>query len=64
MAALDAGAVDVQISEDVVEVYTERNELAVVAQTLNEAGFTADESRLMLKPNTTLRWKANKLSPC
>lgn len=54
MAALDAGAVDVQVSEDVVEVYTERNELAQVAQTLNDAGFTADESRLMLKPNTTL----------
>lgn len=54
MAALDAGAVDVQISDDVVEVYTERNELAQVVQALNEAGYTADESRLMLKPNTTL----------
>jgi YebC/PmpR family DNA-binding regulatory protein len=54
MAALEAGAVDVQSSEDVVEVYTERNELAQVAQTLNEAGYTADESRLMLKPNTTI----------
>jgi YebC/PmpR family DNA-binding regulatory protein len=54
MAALDAGAVDVQVSDDMVEVYTERNELAQVSQALNEAGFTADESRLMLKPNTTL----------
>jgi YebC/PmpR family DNA-binding regulatory protein len=54
MAALEAGATDVQISEEVVEVYTERNELAQVAQTLNEAGYSADESRLMLKPNTTL----------
>jgi YebC/PmpR family DNA-binding regulatory protein len=54
MAALDAGAVDVQVSDDVVEVYTERNELAKVAQALNDAGFTADESRLMLKPNTTI----------
>jgi len=54
MAALDAGAVDVQISDDVAEVYTERSELAQVAQTLNEAGFTADESRLMLKANTTI----------
>lgn len=54
MAALEAGAVDVQSSDDVVEVYTERNELAQVAQTLSEAGFSADESRLMLKPNTTI----------
>jgi YebC/PmpR family DNA-binding regulatory protein len=60
MAALDAGAVDVQISEDVVEVYTERNELAQVAQTLNDAGFTADESRLMLRPNTTLTLEADQ----
>jgi YebC/PmpR family DNA-binding regulatory protein len=54
MAALEAGAVDVQVSEDVVEVYTERNELAQVAQILADAGYVADESRLMLKPNTTL----------
>ncbi len=54
MAALEAGAVDVQPSDDMVEVYTERNELAQVAQTLNDAGFVAEESRLMLKPNTTL----------
>lgn len=54
MAALEAGAVDVQISDDVVEVYSERNEFAQVLQALNDAGYTADESRLMLKPNTTL----------
>ena len=54
MAALEAGAVDVQVSEDVVEVYTERNEFAQVLQALSEEGYTADESRLMLKPNTTL----------
>jgi YebC/PmpR family DNA-binding regulatory protein len=54
MAALEAGAVDVQISDDMVEVYTERNELAQVAQALNEAGFSAEEFKLMLKPNTTI----------
>ena len=54
MAALEAGAVDVQVSDEVVEVYTERSDLAQVAQTLNDAGYVADESRLMLKPNTTL----------
>jgi transcriptional/translational regulatory protein YebC/TACO1 len=54
MAALEAGAIDVQVSDDAVEVYTERNELAQVAQALNEAGYSADEFTLMLKPNTTL----------
>ena len=54
MAALDAGATDVQVSDDYVEVYTERNELALVAQALSDAGFVSEESRLMLKPNTTL----------
>jgi YebC/PmpR family DNA-binding regulatory protein len=54
MAALEAGAVDVQVSDELVEVYTERNELAQVAQTLNDAGFSPDESRLMLRPNTTV----------
>jgi YebC/PmpR family DNA-binding regulatory protein len=54
MAALEAGAVDVQISDEVAEVYTERSDLAQVAQTLNEAGYSADEFRLMLKPNTTI----------
>jgi YebC/PmpR family DNA-binding regulatory protein len=54
MAALEAGAVDVQVSDELVEVYTERNELAQVAQAINEAGFVSDESRLMLRPNTTV----------
>jgi YebC/PmpR family DNA-binding regulatory protein len=54
MAALEAGAVDVQVSDELVEVYTERNELAQVAQALNDAGFSPDESRLMLRPNTTV----------
>ena len=54
MAALDAGAVDVQTSDDAVEVYTERNELAQVAQALAGAGFSAAESKLVLKPNSTM----------
>lgn len=54
MAALDAGAVDVIVSEDAAEVYTERNDFAQVTQALDEAGYTADESSLVLKPNTTL----------
>ena len=62
MVALEAGAVDVQTSDDVVEVYTERNELAQVAQALSEAGFTADESQLVLKPNTTISLEVEQAS--
>ncbi len=54
MAALEAGAIDVVIGDDAVEVYTERNEFAQVLQALADAGYEADESNLILKPNTTL----------
>ena len=42
------------IGDDAVEVYTERNEFAQVLQALADAGYEADESNLILKPNTTL----------
>jgi YebC/PmpR family DNA-binding regulatory protein len=54
MVALEAGAEDVVIGDDVVEVYTERTDLAQMSQALNDAGFAPDESKLILKPNTTL----------
>ena len=54
MAALDAGAVDVVTSDDAVEVYTERTDLAQVSQALSDAGFEPDEAKLIFRPNTTL----------
>ena len=54
MAALEAGAIDVVTGDDAVEVYTERNEFAQVLQAMADAGYEADESSLILKPNTTL----------
>ena len=54
MAALEAGAEDVVVTPDTVEVYTERTALALVAQALEEAGFPADESELVMEANTTL----------
>ncbi len=54
MASLEAGAIDVVTSDDVVEVYTERADLAQVTQGLSDAGFEPDESSLIMKPNTTL----------
>lgn len=54
MAALEAGAEDVVVTPDTVEVYTERTALAQVAQALEEAGFPADESELVMEANTML----------
>lgn len=54
MAALEAGAEDVVVTPDTIEVYTERTALAQVAQALEEAGFPADESELVMEANTTL----------
>ncbi len=51
MAALDGGAEDVIVAEDAVEIYTERNDFAQVQQTLEEAGYKADEAQLTMKPN-------------
>ncbi|RIK45018.1 MAG: YebC/PmpR family DNA-binding transcriptional regulator [Chloroflexi bacterium] len=54
MVALEAGAEDVVVSDDVVEVYTDRADFAAVNQALLESGFTPTESTLLMKPNTTV----------
>lgn len=51
MAALDGGADDVIVSEDAVEVYTERSDFAQIQQILEEEGFKSDEAQLTMKPN-------------
>ena len=54
MAALDAGADDVLISDDVVEVYTERNDFAQVNQALTDAGYKPDSAELIMRANTPM----------
>ena len=54
MAALEAGAEDVETGEDAIEVYCERNSFAQVLQALDGEGYKADEARLTMKPNTPL----------
>ncbi|MBK8051631.1 MAG: YebC/PmpR family DNA-binding transcriptional regulator [Anaerolineales bacterium] len=53
-AASDAGADDVEVSDDAVEVYTERSNFAAVNQGLETAGFRPDQAELMMVPNSTL----------
>lgn len=52
--ALEGGATDVQVSDDAIEIYTERADLSQIAQMLQEQGFTSDQSELIKQPNTTL----------
>lgn len=54
MAALDSGAQDVVVSDDVVEIYTERGDFATVTQALMDQGLVPSSSELTMKPNTTL----------
>jgi YebC/PmpR family DNA-binding regulatory protein len=51
MAALDAGAEDVLISDEVIEIFTERSVLAQVTQALQGEGFNVNESELLMQPN-------------
>ncbi len=54
LAAIDAGAVDVQSEDGEVTVYTERAELEVVRRALTEAGFEVTGSELSLVPEITV----------
>jgi YebC/PmpR family DNA-binding regulatory protein len=52
--ALEAGAEDVIIGDDAVEVYTDRATFAAVSQALQAAGFTPSENTLTMKPNMSV----------
>lgn len=53
-AALENGAEDVIVSDDVVEIYTERTDFAAMSQAMTDAGFTASTAELTMKPNQTM----------
>ncbi len=54
MQALEAGAEDVEVSDDSVEIYTQRTDLAQVDKTLRASGILPDSSELIMQPNRTL----------
>jgi YebC/PmpR family DNA-binding regulatory protein len=58
MAALDAGAEDVLISDEVIEIFTERSVLAQVTQALQGQGFNVNESELLMQPNVPVELDA------
>jgi YebC/PmpR family DNA-binding regulatory protein len=60
MIALEAGADDVDVSDDSVEVYTNRTNFAQVSQALEAAGTKPDQAELIMNPNTTLELSADE----
>ena len=56
-AALDAGAEDVEESEDTMSVVTAAGRLESVAKALTEAGFTPAQAEISMVPSTTVALK-------
>lgn len=54
MAALDAGADDVQESDGESVIYTDPKELAIVRDTLKQAGIEVIDAELTYEPNNTV----------
>jgi YebC/PmpR family DNA-binding regulatory protein len=54
LVAIDSGAVDVQPEDEVVEVYTELQDLHRVQEALSEAGYTVESAELTMKPKTMM----------
>ncbi len=50
--AIEAGAEDVEISDDLVEIYTAPEDLQAVRQSLLQAGLTIDNAELTMRPKT------------
>ncbi|MGM0401015.1 MAG: YebC/PmpR family DNA-binding transcriptional regulator [Chloroflexota bacterium] len=53
LEAIDAGAEDVEIDEEGVEVYTAVEDFKEVSDTLEGAGFEIDNAELLWEPQTT-----------
>jgi transcriptional/translational regulatory protein YebC/TACO1 len=54
LVAIDAGAQDVQIEEDAVEVYTEVTDLHVVQEALVSAGYEVEAAEPSMRPKTLI----------
>ncbi len=50
--AIEAGAEDVEISDDLVEIYTAPEDLQAVRQSLLQTGLTIDNAELTMRPKT------------
>jgi len=54
MTAIDAGASDVSVDGDTLEIYTEVQDLHTVQEALGAAGLAVESAELVMKPKTML----------
>jgi YebC/PmpR family DNA-binding regulatory protein len=54
LTAIDAGAIDVQVEGEDVEIFTEVQELHKVLEAINDAGVEVRSSELIMKPKTLM----------
>ena len=52
MVAIDAGAEDIAVDDDVFEILTEPSDLAAVRSALEDAGVEIDSAELTQRPKT------------
>jgi YebC/PmpR family DNA-binding regulatory protein len=55
LQAIDAGADDVEVSDDIVAVYTDFKQLAATRQVLIDAGLPVAEAEKMMRAKTTVQ---------
>ncbi|KAB8142107.1 YebC/PmpR family DNA-binding transcriptional regulator [Chloroflexia bacterium SDU3-3] len=55
LQAIDAGADDVEVSDDIVEIYTDFKQLAAVRQALISAGLPVSEAEKTMRAKTTIQ---------
>lgn len=55
LQAIDAGADDVEVSDEIVEVYTDFKQLAAVRQALLDAGMPVSDAGKMMRAKTTIQ---------
>lgn len=55
LAAIDAGADDLEREDGIMEVYISPGELSTVADKLSTAGFEAEQAEVQLIPNQTVK---------
>jgi YebC/PmpR family DNA-binding regulatory protein len=60
LVAADAGADDVQFSDELVEIYVELEAFQAVRQALDEAGIHMDEASLIYDPNNPMELDAGQ----
>lgn len=55
LAAIDAGAEDIEREDDLMEIYTSPTDLSSVADKLKAVGYEAEKAEVQLVPNQTVK---------